>query len=36
MIDLPPTPVASQRIPQAINTMLQATGSLGRLLKRTD
>ena len=28
-------PWASQRIPQAISTMLQATGSLERLLRRT-
>jgi len=37
MIDLATDyPWASQRIPQAISTMLRATGNLGRLLKRTD
>lgn len=36
MIDLTADyPWASQRIPQAISTMLQATGSLERLLRRT-
>lgn len=36
MIDLATDyPWASQRMPQAISTMLRATGSLGRLLKRT-